>query len=225
MSLDLWVLAALGAFAAIGYYTGAIQQLSHWIGMAAAYLCARPLSAALAPALAARMGWPLPLTAVGLSAVLMPVILICAALISRGILNALVPGDQRNTPDRIVGLVLGGGKAAAIVWVALSVVLAFEKPLAANYPEVKDALGASSAAALVRKHALFPEVSPSVQEKLRALGAMRGDPQMAQALLNDPALKQALEKGDVSALLENPQVKKLLSDPELAKKLEALKTR
>ena len=36
MSLDLWILAALGLFAAIGFYTGAIQQFSHWIGMAAA---------------------------------------------------------------------------------------------------------------------------------------------------------------------------------------------
>ena len=58
MTLDLWILAALGLFAAIGFYTGAIQQLSHWIGILVAYFCAKPAAALLAPVLAKRMGWP-----------------------------------------------------------------------------------------------------------------------------------------------------------------------
>lgn len=231
MSLDLWILAALGLFAAIGFYTGAIAQFSHWIGMAAAYLCAKPLAAALAPALAARMGWPPSATAIGLSAALMPVILIVAALIARGLLNAVVPGDQRNTPDRIAGLFLGAGKAGALAWAALCVVLAFEKPLSGNFPAVKAALGASSAAAFAREHALFDAAAPSALEQFRALAA---DPQLARTLLqdpalkslsDDPALKRALKTGEPSALLENPRLKKLLEDPELAKKLEAMRAR
>lgn len=232
-TLDLGILAALGLFAAIGYYTGAIQQLSHWIGIVAAFLCAKPLAAALAPVLAERMGWPSSLTAVGLSAVSMPLILLAATLLSRGLLNAIIPGDQRNKPDRIAGVFLGAGKAGVIVWAVLSVVIGFEKSKAV--PEaVKDALSVSTAAAYTREHGLFAAVSPSAQEQFGALAAMRDDPEQAKAmlqnpalksLLGDPAMKRALEKGDASALLENPQLKKLLENPDLARQIEAMRAR
>ena len=234
MNIDLLILAALGLFAALGYRSGAIQQLSHWIGLAAAFLCAKPLAAAAAPLLAERMGWQTSPTAVGLSTLSMPVILIGAALGSRALLNAVIPGDQRNTPDRLAGIVLGAGKAGVIAWAALSAVLAFEQPLAQNLPGAKAALGASSAAAFTREHPLFASAPPSALEKLRSLAAMRDDPKLAallkdpaiNSLLNDPALKQALEKGEPSALLKNPQLKKLLEEnPELAKKLEAIAPR
>jgi len=182
MTLDLWILAALGLFAAIGFYTGAIQQFSHWIGIIVAYFGAKPLAALLAPGLAARMGWPPPLTAIGLSALAMPVLLICATLISRMILNAIIPGEQRNKPDRIAGLFLGAGKAGAIAWAALSVVLAFEEPLAKHFPRAEDALNASSAAAFTRRHGLFESGSPTALEKLRALAAMREDPKLAKKI-------------------------------------------
>lgn len=234
MNIDLCILAAAALFAGIGYYTGAIQQLSHWIGLAAAYFCAKPLAAAAAPALAARMGWPETLTAAGLAAVLMPVILLGAALAVRALLNAVAPGHQRNAPDRIAGLVLGAGKAGALAWVVLSAALAFETPLARVRPDVEAALRGSLAAAFTRAHGLFAAGLPPELEKLRALAAGRSDPEAARALLDDralkalladPALKQALEKGDPSALLANPQIKKLLADPELAKKLETLAPR
>jgi uncharacterized membrane protein required for colicin V production len=234
MNIDLWILAALGVFGAIGFYTGAIQQVSHWVGIAAAYFCAKPLAALLAPALAARMGWPPGLTATGLSAVSMPVIFIVAALLARGLLNAIIPGRQRNTPDRVAGIFLGAGKAGVIAWVALAAVLAFEAPLAKHLPRAGAALDASSAAAFTRKHSLFDAALPAALDKLRALAAARGGPGQAQALLkepalkalfNDPALKRALEKGDAAALLENPRVKKLLADPEMVKKIEALSAR
>ena len=231
MNLDLWILSALGVFAVIGFYTGAIQQFSHWIGIVAAYLGAKPLAALLAPALAARMGWPPALTNIGLSAVAMPVILIVVTLIARWIINAIVPGKQRNMPDRIVGIFLGAGKAGVIAWAALAAVLAFEATLEKYLPGANDALNASSAAAFTRKHSLFDSALPSALEKLRAAAALRDDPKQAQALLNDPALKslfsdpalkQALEKGDTSVLLENPQLQKLLADPEMIKKIEAM---
>jgi len=234
MTLDLWILAALGLFAAIGFYTGAIQQFSHWIGIIAAYFCAKPVAALLAPVLSERMGWPPALTAVGLSVVSLPVILIIATLIARWILNAIIPGKQRNMPDRIAGIFLGAGKAGVIVWAALAAVLAFEEPLVKHIPGAEAVLNASSAAAFTRKHSLFDSASLSVLDKVRAVAAMRDDPKMAQALLNDPALKsllndpvlkQALEKGDSSALLANPQIKKLLADPELLKKIESMKGR
>ncbi|HNW44165.1 MAG TPA: CvpA family protein [Elusimicrobiales bacterium] len=231
MNLDLWILAAVGIFAVIGFFTGAIQQFSHWIGIAAAYFCAQPLAALVAPALAARMGWPPALAAVGLSAVAMPVILIIATKIARWILNAIIPGDQRNRPDRIAGIFLGAGKAGLIAWVMLAAVLAFEEPLVKSLPGAKAALNASWAAGFTRKHSLFDAALPPALAKFRAVAALRDDPAQAQALLNDPelrsllsdpVLKQALEKGDAASLLENPEVKRMLADPEMVKKIEAM---
>lgn len=161
MSLDLSILAALGLFGALGYHTGAIHQLSHWIGIAAAFLFAKPLAAVLAPVVAARMGWPAYPAAVGLSAVSMPVTLLAATLLSRMILNAVIPGDQRNKPDRLAGIVLGAGKAGVIVWAALSVVLSFEQTLSRHLPAAAAAMKASSAAAFTREHGLFA-VAPLV---------------------------------------------------------------
>ncbi|MBI2789561.1 MAG: CvpA family protein [Elusimicrobia bacterium] len=162
MGLDLWILAAMGLFGALGYRTGAIHQLSHWIGIAAALLFAKPLAAALAPVVAARMGWPGLLTAVGLSAVSMPVTLLAATLVSRLILNAVIPGDQRNKPDRLAGIVLGAGKAGAIAWAMLSVAIPFEK--SAAFPaRAASALDASAAARFVREHGLFAAASPAAQ--------------------------------------------------------------
>lgn len=230
-NLDLAILAAAGLFAAVGFFQGAIQQVSHWIGLGAAILFSKPAAAALAPALAERMGWPQHLTAVGLSAVSMPVVLICATLISRLIINAIIPGDQRNMPDRFAGLFLGAGKAGVIAWAALSVVLAFEKPLTRLHSGVGTGLRASKAAAFTREHGLFDRPATPLRARLEALAAMRKDPKLAEALLKDPAvkslldeegIKKALGKGDVSTLLENPRIKKLLEDPELSKTLEGI---
>lgn len=231
MNLDHVILAALASFAAIGFYTGAIQQVSQWIGIIAAYFGAKPVAALAAPVLAKSMGWPPALTAVGVSVAAMPVILIVATLAARGLLNALIPGPQRNRPDRIAGIFLGAGKAAVIAWVALAAVLAFEKPLTRALPGAKDALHASSAVAFTRRHSLFDTGALSVLEKLGALAAKRDNPALARdllenpalrSLLNDPALKRALAGGDASALRDNPRLKELLADPELVKQIESM---
>ena len=231
MNLDFWIAMALVLFAALGYRSGAIRQLSMLVGMAVGYLCAKPLAAALAPAVAERGGWPPAPTAAGLSVLAMPVILIVTMLIARRIVDAVVPGGQGSKPDRLAGVLVGAGKCAAVAWLLLSIVLVFEQTLAQARPGVKAALDGSTAAAIAREHNLLALAPPSAQERLKSLAAMRNDPKTAEAmlkdpaiaaLLSDPAVKQALEKKDPAALLNNPQIKKLLADPELAKKLEAM---
>ncbi len=231
-NVDVALLTFAGLVAAYGFYQGAIQQVSEWIGLATAILLSKPAAAAAAPLLAERMGWPLYLTSVGLSAVSMPVVLIAATLLSRLIINAIIPGDQRNMPDRITGLFLGGGKAAVVAWAGLSVLLAFEKPLSKVHSGIKPALGASKAASFTREHSLFDAPALSLREKLNALAAMKDDPKLSKALLkeqpalkallSDASLKVALEKGETGALLENPEIKKLLENPRLGETLEGL---
>ncbi len=199
MNLDLWILTALVLFAALGYRSGAIGQLSVLAGMAAGYLCAKPLAAALAPAVAARGGWPAAPTAAVLGMLLMPVILVSVMLVARRIVAAVVPGGQDSKPDRFAGVVVGAAKGGAVAWLLLSIVLAFEQPLAQARPGVKAALDASAAAAFARAHSLLALAPSSAQDRL-----------------------QSLQGKDPAALLENTQVKKLLADPELAKKLEAM---
>lgn len=58
MALDLAVIGLITLFAYAGYHSGAVRQLSHGIGLAAAWLLAKPTAALLGPAVAARMGWP-----------------------------------------------------------------------------------------------------------------------------------------------------------------------
>ncbi len=230
MTLDLWILAALAASAAHGAWTGAIRQISHWIGLIAACLAAKPLAATLAPQAAARLHWPPHAAAIALTAVLFPILIVAVTVAARALIDALVPGRERNAADRVAGFALGAGKAGALAWAALSVALAFEAPLAKASPRAEAALQASRAAAFTRTHGLFGASLPPALAQLRALAAGTLDPAQAKALLDqpalkellaDPALKSALLHGDPAALLRDPRVRKLLSDPALARELSA----
>ena len=211
MSLDGWIFAALVLFAARGFHTGAIAQVAHVIGLVAAYVLAKPAAAVLAPLAAPALGWSAPATAVVFTAALMPLILIAVALAARGILNAIIPGDQRNQPDRVAGLFLGAGKAGVIAWAALSFMISFEQPLTKLRPSLADSLGGSRAAALTREHAFFDIAAPTALDRLKALTALRDDPKLVEALSKDPELK--------AQALKDPRLKKLLEDPAVLAKL------
>ena len=240
MTLDLGVLAALALLAVVGFFSGAIRQISHWIGMLLAFVLAKPIGMAIGPFAAAKMGWPPSLTMIGLSAVLLPIIVVVAAVLSRMVLNAIIPGDERNLPDRVVGAILGIAKGGLIVWALLSVVVSFEKPLAQSRIDLAAKTQGSSAMGFARDHNFFASIPLPAIEGVKRIGAARSDPKALMALLNDPSFKRvlsdpklksalndptvknALQGGDPAALLQNPQVKKLLEDPDMVRKLADL---
>jgi uncharacterized membrane protein required for colicin V production len=231
MTLDLWILAAAALFGAYGAWTGAIKQVSHWIALIAAFFGSKPLAVALAPMAAARLGWSPTLTTVALTAVLFPLISLAVGIVSQMIINAVVPGKQRNAPDRVAGFVLGAGKAGVIAWVALSVAVMFEAPLAKAAPKAAASLQGSHFAAFTRDHGLFGKSGPAALTQLRDVAAGKIDPAKAKSLLEDPnlkavltdpALKTELAKGDPAALLRDPRIRKLLADPQLLEKLRSL---
>ena len=59
------------------------------------------------------------------------------------------------------------------------------------------------------------------------IGALQSDPDM-QALVNDPAILNAIQSGDISTLIQNPSFMKLLNNPrvrEIEKSLQQGGTR
>ncbi|MBI5239412.1 MAG: CvpA family protein [Elusimicrobia bacterium] len=243
MQIDLIVLGVVALFGALGLVSGAAKQISHWIGLVLGLLASRPLAAALAPEAAQRLGWPAGLTGVALGCLLFVALTALGAGISHLILARLM-GERENGPvNRVLGLVLGAGKAAAGLFVALSALVYFEKPLARASGAFSSRSRNSKAVAFARERNLFASLRLPALDGMRQVleaqkdpGALRkllDDPQLKALLddprlkefLADPALKKAMASGDVSALLKDPKLKELLNDPALAERLAALQKR
>lgn len=205
MPLDLALLAVVAVFSLHGYLTGAIGQLSHWAGLVAAYLASRPLAAALAPKLAPAVGLSAAAVQVLLSTVGFTVLYAVVTLIIHGALKALAGGREKNVPDRFVGLALGGGKAAALLFVLLSAALWFEKPLVQALGKPPKAVQESKAAGWTREHNLFKNIKLPALSKVEKLLAAAQDPSRLddpelKKLMNDPRIKAALESKDFAGL-------------------------
>ena len=231
MPLDLGFLSLIAAFAIAGYYSGAVKQLAHWIGLGAALLSTKPAAAMMGPAVAAQMGWGAALVTGVLSTVLFPLIFFIASVVARIILNLIEPGEERGTLDQGLGVVVGGAKGGAIMFALMCLALTFEKPLARVNIDLDAKTRGSYLAAFARGHNIFADSDQSGITALKKMLDENSDPKQRaeflknpefKALLGDSAVQDALKSGDASALLKNPAIKKLLENPEIAKKLEKL---
>ncbi|NNN04670.1 MAG: CvpA family protein [Elusimicrobia bacterium] len=235
MSLDLGVLALLGFFALSGYQSGAIRQLAHAAGLVVGWFASGPAAAFLTPLLAPRLGLPAAAVRVVLTGLLFGILGGFGAALVHALLAKLAGKRADGRVDDAIGLVLGVGKGGALVFVALSILLFFEKPLIRIYGPPPPSIATSETVALVRRHGLFQVVSlPAVAKLERLLAALR-DPASARALLSknprlhallaDPRLRAVLQNesnartllsGDAAALQNNPQLSALLHDPRLS---------
>lgn len=241
MTFDLVVLGVAALFGLLGIVSGAIKQLSHLAGLVLACFAARPLAAALAPFAAQRLGWPPILLNVMLSGVLFIAVAGAGVLVFRSLFAGLFRGREDGPANRVLGFVLGAGKAAAGMFVALSTLLFFEGTKAAAAFDAR--LQGSKAVAFVRGHNIFASLHiPALSgvrrmldaqkdpDAMRALlddpsvKALREDPRL-KAILTDPAIRQAVLSRNTAALLANPRVKELLNDPNLADSLSRLQSR
>ena len=241
MKLDWIILGVVALFGTLGLVSGAVKQLSHWAGLVLGCCAARPLAAALTPLAAARLGWP---------PILLNVILSCSLFVALSALGALIAhfffarifGEHERGPvNRALGLVLGAGKAAAAIFVALSALLFFEKPFAQAAGAFDSQTKDSKTVAFVRSHNLFASLHLPALSGLQKMLAAQKDPRAAQALLQDPgvkalmddprlrdvlmdeSLRKNLESGDAAALLDSAKLKELLNDPDLAEQLSRVK--
>ena len=135
---------------------------------------------------------------------------------------------------------LGLGKGAVILFVAISAALFFETPLTEALGKPPEAVQRSAVVAFVRKHNLFDSVSLPALAKIQKLAQAARNPESAQSLesvepqlqelLKDPGLQsmlkdgnleQILKSGDISAIKNNPQISALLKDPRISEELSA----
>lgn len=240
MTLDLWLAALVALFALMGLFSGAIKQVAQWLAVALAYLVVKPLASAAAPSLAPKLGLPAAFGPVAVVALAMLAVFLLGAPMFRLLLTKLLPAREKTAGDRAAGLALGALKGAALVFVGLSVLVSFEKPLAESGHDLARATEGSRAVDFARRHNLFDTLKLPMLDAAKQLAAARSDPNAARALLQSPALQAALDdpalkaafadpglqaalrSADPSTLLQNPQVKKLLEDPRLTQSLARL---
>lgn len=234
MKFDLALLLLVALFGALGAASGAIKQLSHWAGVLAAYLLARPIAAALAPKASAAIGLPPTLAGLLLSSGLFLFLYAVAGGAAHWLLMKAFRDRELGTADRSWGFALGAGKATALGFAALSGLLLFETPgvRAGAFERVTDG---SRAVAFVRTHNLFSALRLPALDGLRKSlaaakhgGGARGADAVLQALLKDPrfqralkdpSLRKQLDGADASALADDPRVKALVDDPDLAERM------
>ncbi len=169
MAIDLWMLALLVLFTLAGHSSGAVRQISHWIGLAAAFLFAKPAATLLSPTVAARMNWPPTFAAKILHVVLLLVILLTVGMAARAVLNALEPGEERGPLDQSLGAVVGAAKGGLIVFALLCLGVSLEKTLARMHFDLEAKTRGSVAMAFARKHNLFAHANLPPLEALKTL--------------------------------------------------------
>jgi len=243
MTVDLAVLALVALGAVFGARTGAARQIASWGALLVAALAARPGGALLGAAFGRFFRTSETIGAVAASFATFIVVAVVVRLVGTRLLQGVLGGSdpaERGT-DRALGAILGAGKVAAVAWVALSA-LAFVE---ANVQLAGKGLGLSpkdsAAFAIARRWNLFsapffsraadlaaaqqvfrsPELFQQVAEN-PAVGALQKNAHF-RAVLADPEVKEALDRGDTVALLRNTSVHRLLQDPEALAQLAKLR--
>jgi membrane protein required for colicin V production len=128
VTLDLLLLAALAAAALAGAATGLLRQLSRLVAASLALLGARSLG----PAIAGPVSRFVPPFAVGpvASALAFAALYLTLAVLLGLVARALrAAGGVPAAADRGGGALLGGAKAALVLWVLVSAVVAWGRPL------------------------------------------------------------------------------------------------
>ncbi len=243
MTLDLVVLALVAVGAVFGARAGASRQLASWGALVVAALAARPGGVLLGPAFGRFFHTSESLGSVAAAFATFITVAVAVRLVATRVLQGVLGGrdpEERGT-DRALGALLGGGKVAAVAWVALSA-LAFVE---ANVQVTGKGLGLSprdsTAFAIARQWNLFSAPyfsragdlaaaqkvfrSPELYQQIGthpAVGALEKNARF-RAVVSDPEVKQALDRGDTVALLKTASVHRLLQDPEALVQLAKLR--
>ena len=237
MRLDLALLEIVALFGAFGLFSGAVRQLAQLAGLALAYLAAPRAARALMPLAQKRVHWPPQILGPAVSAAAFLLIMAVGGALARSALTRLFRGRLNRAADRSIGLFLGAGKGAALVFAALSILLFVGSPGSLPPGQLTDFIANSKAIAFVRKHNLFSLVHLPELNKISKLLTAARNPETAKALANNPDFNAALSDpkfqallgqlhpgqapnlGDAESLMRSPQMRALLQDPAFIKHL------
>jgi membrane protein required for colicin V production len=246
MTLDLALALIILVFALYGAATGAAKQIANAVALVAAYLAAGPVGRLIAPRIARQLDVSELLASVGATLAAFLVVLLLVRLLLVTALEQLFASHypDRNGPDRALGFVLGGAKAAALAWVILCAMTFIEDNVRIGGRRVAIAARDSRAVDFARRHNLFDGTrGESLREPVRDLARVAGaaaDPKKSRRLAGDPAwqrlqrdarfqkvmkdprFRKAIESGDEHSLRENDAVMQLLQDPAITSQLELL---
>jgi membrane protein required for colicin V production len=239
--IDLVILGVVLLLAFLGARSGAARQVAHLVALAAGYFAARRLGPLLAPTLAHSLGTPLLLGAVVGTLLVFFVVLFSVRFALTSLLRWLLGArdEKERGVDRPLGFILGGLKAALVVYVVLSALTFAEEHVKVAGRHLGVSPKDSIAVGLARRYNLFemtefapvhdlvrvlgatadPELSARLQED-PAFRALRKDPRFQRAL-QDPRLREAVARGDVQTLLRDDRVLQLIQDPVIAARLDA----
>lgn len=241
-TFDLVALGLVGAFALWGFFSGFSRQVAAAVAVVAAFAAAGPGGRFFAEPVATQLKASLTVGTVVATLIVFFVVWLVVRLVLTAFLRGLLAGKdgQRRGLDRGLGFALGGFKAAAIVFLGLCAATFLENNLVVAGKRFsftpKDSVVARWARDVnIVEYLQFAGVhdlakaaklstDPQAATKLKGdpdYAALMADPRFRQ-VLNQDALKKALETGDVRGLLKNNGVVELINDPKMARHLERL---
>jgi len=243
MIVDVLVLVLVVLGGVFGARAGASRQLATWTALLVAALAARPGGILFGAAFARFFNTSPNLGAVAAAFATFIGLAVVLRIVAVQVFDRVFSGSdpsERGT-DRALGALLGAGKVAAVAWVALSALAFVEE----NVQLAGKGLGISpkdsNALAIARKWNLFSAPffsraadlvaaqkvfrSPELFQKVAANPAVSELQKNAsfRAVVTDPEVKEALDRGDMVALLRTRSINKLLQDPEALVQLAKLR--
>jgi membrane protein required for colicin V production len=241
-SFDLIALALVGAFALWGLFSGFSRQVAAAAAAVVAFAGAGPGGRFLAEPVARGLKASLTVGTVAATILVFVVLWIAVRLLLTAFLRGLLAGKDGNRRglDRALGFGLGGLKAGTVIFVGVCAALFLENNLVIaghrfSFTPKDSRLVQWARQANVLEYLQFGGVrdlmkAAKLSSDPQALGRLKGDPDYA-ALMADPrfrqvinqdALRRALQMGDVQGLLKSNGVVELINDPKMARHLERL---
>ncbi|MEO1270429.1 MAG: CvpA family protein [Myxococcota bacterium] len=239
MTLDVLAVVIALLLTGFGYFTGALTQVTRMIGLILTFIAA-PVLARVYKEIIFADAWP------GGATLEWGMLLLAGASIYGGvsILGFLITrlvhtaSDEMTETDKNAGAVIGFVKSLGVVYLLVSSMLLIQAPLERADPEDQLHLRDSVLLALVEHNPIAIDWSmPDLAHLLDLLAVPREhlekelaadpagrrllDDRTFQRLLSDPGAVKAAQEGDVSELIEHPDVRKLLADGALREQLRS----
>lgn len=228
MLIDLLILGIVALMGIFGFSTGIIKQLHYWLGIVFAHLVSKPLALILTLMLAPDLGMPPIQARIGLSVLCFLTFYVIGSMIAGFFIKKIAKGREKGRIDRAVGVALATGKGSVILFVTLSGLVAFERPLSGIGLWPAESAQRSLILSALRRRSPVDTVSAlsrieTLMDAAKRTSHSQEDPELKK-LLRDPELSQALQderliravkSGNWSVLSEDPRIAELLRDPRI----------